>query len=516
MTPAGAADCERAAIRAYLLGADDESAKHWEEAARAALTAGDHAEAARYAFWLGLSLMMRGLEAPASGWFSRAEELSTKAGRECPASGYVLIPRMLAALTDDPPGARDMAVRATEIGVRCGDADLCGLGTLAHGQALIAMGEPSAGVARLDAVMVSVTADEVGPITAGIVYCAVILECMGLYDLRRASEWTNALAAWCNSRPDMVPFRGQCFVHRSQLEQAEGDWPAAVSSAQSACRRLADPPHPALGLAHYQQGELRRLLGDFERAEQHYRQAGRNGHDPMPGLALLQLARDDGATAVVTIKRALQERSNPVERPEVLSAAVEICRAVGDFTAARAAADELGALANRSTSPLLQATAAQANGSVLLGAGDVPAALAELRAAARTWQALHMPYDAAKTAVLLGLACAALGDCTSARLEFESAADTFTRLGATPDVERLRSLSIGLAQHPQGEPPTGLSAREREVLMHLAAGRTNRQIAEMLMVSPHTVARHVEHIYAKLGVTNRTAATAYAYEHHLV
>ncbi len=516
MTPAGAADCERAAIRAYLLGADDESAKHWEEAARAALTAGDHAEAARYAFWLGLSLMMRGLEAPASGWFSRAEELSTKAGRECPASGYVLIPRTLAALTDDPPGARDMAVRATEIGVRCGEADLCGLGTLAHGQALIAMGEPSAGVARLDAVMVSVTADEVGPITTGIVYCAVILECMGLYDLRRASEWTNALAAWCNSRPDMVPFRGQCLVHRSQLEQAEGDWPAAVSSAQSACRRLADPPHPALGLAHYQQGELRRLLGDFERAEQHYRQAGRNGRDPMPGLALLQLARDDGATAVVTIKRALQERSNPVERPEVLSAAVEICRAVGDFTAARAAADELGALADRSTSPLLQATAAHANGSVLLGAGDVPAALAELRAAAHTWQALRMPYDAAKTTVLLGLACAALGDCTSARLEFESAAETFTRLGATPDVERLRSLSIGLAQRPQGEPPTALSAREREVLMHLAAGRTNRQIAEMLMVSPHTVARHVEHIYAKLDVTNRTAATAYAYEHHLV
>jgi hypothetical protein len=157
MTPAGAADCELAAIRAYLLGADDESAKHWEEAARAALTARDHAEAARYAFWLGLGLMMRGLQAPANGWFSHADELSTAAGRECPASGYVLIPRILAALTDDPQGARDMAVRATEIGVRCGDADLSALGTLAHGQALIAMGEPIAGVARLDAVMVSVS-----------------------------------------------------------------------------------------------------------------------------------------------------------------------------------------------------------------------------------------------------------------------------------------------------------------------------------------------------------------------
>ena len=180
MTPAGATDCEQAAIRAYLLGADDESTKHWEKAARTALTSGDHAEAARYAFWLGLSLMMRGLEAPASGWFTRAEELSAKVGRECPASGYVLIPRTLAALSDDPQAARDMAVRATEVGVRCGDADLRAFGTLAHGQALIAMDEPTTGVARLDAVMVSVTADEVGPITTGIVYCAVILECVGL------------------------------------------------------------------------------------------------------------------------------------------------------------------------------------------------------------------------------------------------------------------------------------------------------------------------------------------------
>ena len=452
MTPADAADCERAAIRAYLLGADDESAKHWEAATRAALTAGDHAEAARYAFWLGLGLMMRGLEAPASGWFSRAEELSTAADRECPASGYVLIPRMLAAFTGDPQGARDMAVRATEIGVRCGDADLCAFGALGHGQALIAMGEPTAGVARLDAVMVSVTADEVGPITTGIVYCAVILECMGLYDLRRASEWTNALAAWCDSRPDMVPFRGQCLVHRSQLEQAEGDWSAAVSTAQSACRRLADPPHPALGLAQYQQGELRRLLGDFERAEEHYRQAGRNGRDPMPGLALLQLARGDGATAVVTIKRALQERSNPLDRSEVLSAAVEICRAVGDFTAAGAAADELAAVANRSTSPVLQATAAHANGSVLLGAGDVSA---------------HSP-SAGRRAYLAGAAHAVRrgegrspgrpGLCRARRLHECGAGIRQRRRNVHPARRCSRcaacALAVaGLAQRPQGNPP---------------------------------------------------------------
>ena len=212
MTPASAADCEQAAIGAYLLGADDESAKHWEEAVRAALSGGDLAESARYAFWLGFGFMMRGQAAPASGWLSRAEALAAEAGAECRASGYVLIPQCLVAIDDgEPAEALEMAVSATEIGDRFGDADLRAFGTLAHGQALIAMGEPDAGVARLDDTMISVTANELGPITTGIVYCGVILGCMDLYDLRRASEWTNALAAWCDSRPGMVPFRASAW-----------------------------------------------------------------------------------------------------------------------------------------------------------------------------------------------------------------------------------------------------------------------------------------------------------------
>jgi len=510
-----AAGCERAAVRAYLLGADDECAKHWEAAQRAALDAGNPAESARYACWLGLILMLRGQTARAGGWFTRAKDLIAQAGSECPASGFVLIPQALAALDGgDPAGARDTAVRATEIGVRCGDADLRAFGTLAHGQALIAMGEPAAGVMRLDDVMVSVTADELAPITTGIVYCAVILECMDLYDLGRASEWTSALGAWCDSRPDMVPFRGQCLVHRSQLQQAVGDWTAAVASALSACARLADPPHPAVGLAYYQKGVLGRLLGDFEEAERDYLLAARHGHDPMPGLALLQLARGSVDAAVMAIQRVLHERSGSAPRPVVLAAAVEISRAAGDFASAREAADELAAIAEKSTSNALQATAAQAAGSVLLSAGEVSAALAELRTAARTWQSLRMPYDSARASVLLGLACAALGDRTSAEMQFASAKDIFAELGAVPDMERVSTLSAGLVR---GSTATGvLSDREQQVLTLLAAGRTNREIAEELVVSPHTVARHVEHIYAKFGVSNRTAATRYAYEHHLV
>jgi DNA-binding NarL/FixJ family response regulator len=234
-------------------------------------------------------------------------------------------------------------------------------------------------------------------------------------------------------------------------------------------------------------------------------------------MALLELARGDGAAAGATIRRAMAEAGPSVSRPALLGAAVEIHRAIGDVAAAREASDELSAIAKRSSSDLLAAMADQAAGSVLTAAGNARAALTPLRAAANAWRAAHMPYDVARTAVLLGLACAAVGDRIGAEVELSTARILFGELGAAPDLERVERLVSVLGDNGfRGDEPATLSARELEVLAHLAAGRTNREIAERLVVSPHTVARHVEHIYTKLGVANRTAATAYAYEHHLV
>jgi hypothetical protein len=169
----------------------------------------------------------------------------------------VHIPALLAALdSDDADGARQLAVQAGDIAARFGDADLAALSTLAHGQALLALGKEEAGLARLDEVMLAVCAGDVGPIVSGIVYCAVILECLQIFDLARAAEWTAALDEWCRAQPDLVPYRGQCLVHRSQLRQAAGDWAGAVVTVADARDRLSDPPHPALGLAYYQEGEL--------------------------------------------------------------------------------------------------------------------------------------------------------------------------------------------------------------------------------------------------------------------
>jgi DNA-binding NarL/FixJ family response regulator len=511
-----AADHDRAAVCAYLIGEDDRCATAWEAAYRASLVADEPAHAARYAFWLAFILMLRGRMAQAGGWLTRTERLLQDTDLECAATGYLLVPAILEALESGEPSiAHDLAIRATELGDRFDDKDLGAFATLGHGQALIATGDITSGLARLDDVMVSVTSGEVGPVAAGVVYCAVVLECMQLFDMRRASEWTDALGIWCDGQPDLVPYRGQCLVHRSQLQQAAGDWPNAAVSAEAACRRLTEPPHPALGLAHYQQAELHRLVGDFGEAELEYRRARRSGHTPMPGLALLELFRGDPAAAAAGIDLALRESPHQPNRPLLLAAAVDIFLAAANHDGARAAADELATLAHASPSLVLAAMAAHATGSVLVAESNPTAALADLRTAAAAWNALEMPYEGARTAALIGRVCLMSGDRTSATMEFDHSTDVFRELGAVPDLDRLARERPERKGAEAGRRSL-LSAREAEVLRHIAAGKTNREIAAALVLSQHTVSRHLENIFTKVGVTTRAAATAYAYEHGLV
>jgi DNA-binding NarL/FixJ family response regulator len=143
-----------------------------------------------------------------------------------------------------------------------------------------------------------------------------------------------------------------------------------------------------------------------------------------------------------------------------------------------------------------------------LAQGDAQAALVPLRSARETWHALDAPYEIARTRVLAAEACRALGDAEAAALELEAAREIFERLGAKPDLERLAARPTTVAY--------GLSARELEVLRLVASGKTNREIAASLVISEHTVARHVQNIFAKLRVTSRAGATAFAFEHDLV
>ena len=404
-----------------------------------------------------------------------------------------------------------LADRIMDIAERSADPDLLALGLLCRGQALLQLGEVAKGMRLLDEAMVSATSGEVSPIPAGLVCCAVIEACVECFDLRRATQWTDALSAWCSAQPDMVPYRGQCLVHRSQVLQARGDWSEAVVEVGQASQRLADPFHPALGVARYQQGELHRLRGEFDEAAQAYHEAAELGRDPSPGVALLRLAMGETDQARVAIGRMLAEAAAVTTRPAVLAAAVEIYLAAGDVAAARTASDELSHLAGVVDAPMLHAIADGAAGSVLAAEGDAAAALIALRRALSTWASLRVPYEMARVRLGIAMACTALGDDEATRLEIEAARATFERLGARSDLRRIDARTGRTAS-----PPGRLTERELEVLRLLANGRSNREIADVLIISVHTVARHVQNIFLKLGLSSRAAATAYAYEHDLV
>jgi ATP/maltotriose-dependent transcriptional regulator MalT len=226
----------------------------------------------------------------------------------------------------------------------------------------------------------------------------------------------------------------------------------------------------------------------------------------------LRLGQGQVAAAEAAVRRVVDEAQDPLARSRLLPALVEVMFETGDAVTARAAADELSKLARDLDAPLLRALAAQAQGTVLLLEGDARAALGALRDAWKAWQELRVPYEAARVRVLTGLACRQLGDEETAEMELDAARWAFEQLGALPDVARAAALSGRTAAKPAG----GLTARELEVLRLVATGKTNRVIAGDLFLSEKTVARHVSNIYAKLGVSSRAAATAYAYEHDLV
>jgi DNA-binding NarL/FixJ family response regulator len=228
-------------------------------------------------------------------------------------------------------------------------------------------------------------------------------------------------------------------------------------------------------------------------------------------MALLRLAQGRRDAAAAAIRRALGETTQPLRRANLLPAYVEIVLAATDVEDARSGCRELEEIAERYDSAMLAALVAHARGAVELAAGDAGTALVSLRQAGETWQELDAPYDAARARVLVAAACRALGDDDTAALELDAARAVFANLGAAPDLAQLDSRATG----PAGA-TYGLTPRQLDVLRLVAAGKSNRQIAASLVISEHTVARHVQNIFATLGVSSRTAASAFAFEHDLV
>jgi DNA-binding NarL/FixJ family response regulator len=310
-----------------------------------------------------------------------------------------------------------------------------------------------------------------------------------------------------------VPYRRQCLVHRAEILRFHGKWPEAQEEAARACELVSQvPDHASTGEAWYQRGEIHRLRGELMQAEEAYRQAARLGRSTNPGLALLRLSRGQSAAAASSLRRELNETAEQHTRGLLLVAMVEVVLDQGNVEEAKTAADELTSLASDLRTPLLDAMAARARGAVALAEDNPASALPELRRAWKAWFELEAPYEAARVRVLIAQACRALGDADSAELELDAAAQIFAQLGAAPDLEHARALMPVSGSAPRH----GLTERELQVLRLVVLGKTNHSIASELVVSDHTVRRHLQNIFAKLGVSSRAAATAFALQHGLI
>lgn len=504
-------DLGRLAISAFLIGRDDDFIAALERAHNVRRASGEIPAAVRDAFWIGFHLTNRGEMARASGWFSRAQRLLDAAEGDHVERGYLLIPPAHKCFaTGEHEAAYTIAGEAAALGEQFGDRDLLAIAVHLQGRARVAQARVPEGLKLLDEAMVAASAGELSPPVTGLIYCSVIGACRSVYALGRAHEWTTALSEWCEKQPDMVAFTGECRVYRSELMQLRGAWDEAITEARRVGERQPEPPAAASALAAYQRGEVHRLRGEFATAEDAYRAASRGGRQPQPGLALLRLAQGEPRTAASAIQRALDEVADPLRRARLLPAHIEIMLAVDEIDAARRGCRELEEIAATYGTDVLATLATHAEGAVDLAAGDAAGALPRIRRAWQGWHDLGATYEAARARLLLGLACRELGDDDTADREIQAARDQLGRLGAAPDLQRLDRL---IADHAPGD--HGLTPRELEVLSLVATGRTNRAVAEELYISERTVARHVSNIFAKLGLSSRAAATAYAYQHGL-
>jgi DNA-binding NarL/FixJ family response regulator len=510
--PLEPADLEELAKTAHLTGKETESVELLARAHQGYLSQGEIQRAARCAFWLGFTALINGDQAQSNGWLARAARL-LNGQNDCVEKGYLLLPAGYRAVHGgDAATAYKTFVQAAGFGERFGDKDLLTLALQGQGRSLLRQGETARGVTLLDEAMVAVRTGEVSPNIAGSVYCSVIEACGEIFDLRRAREWTAALQQWCTSQPDLVSYRGHCQISRAEILHLHGSWQEALDEAQHACDRLSHPtPRPALGAAFYRLAEVHRVRGEFTQAENAYRQASRWERMPQPGIALLRLAQGQLDAASAAIRHVADAVQDPGKRSRVLDAYVEIMLAAKDVAAARAAADELSDIAHRLDAPLLHAMAARAEGAVLLAEHDSRAALTALRQSLSAWRDLEAPYDEARVRVLIALACREQENHDTAEMELEAAREVFQLLGAAPDLARVEALRR--KQGPEAAGP--LTEREVQVLKLVAAGMTNRRIAGKLGISEKTVARHVSNIFNKLGLSSRSAATAYAYQHRL-
>jgi ATP/maltotriose-dependent transcriptional regulator MalT len=506
-----AAEAERLGLladAAWWLGQVEASIRARQGAHRVFESLGDNRKAGMCAVWLYQDHCLRARPAAASGWLQRARR-ALDGDPNCAEYAALLLREAEAVHGEGRfDQAAELAERARTLGRALGSVDLEAEALQTLGRVLIDSGRPTAGLAHLDEAMLLAVEGRLGPYATGKVYCSMISACEELGDLRRGAEWTEATMTWAAEHPFAI-FPGICRVHRAVVLDRRGALEDAEQEATRACAELLDSHLPNAVTAYSEVGDIRRRLGDLERAEEAFARAEQLSGRACAGTALLRLAQGRLAEARRILAGCLAaDPPNRLSRSRLLPAAVQVAVAADDLAAAEAAVHELESIADRFDTPMLHGLTILARGRLQLALGNPLAAAATLQTAVARWQELQVPYEVATATTLLGQAQREAGDDDAAKESFARARALFQQIGVRLDAHSIESTR-------RTRRPAGLTQREVEVLCLIADGRANKEIAAQLHLSAKTVSRHLTNIYNKIGVTSRAGATAFAFEHHL-
>lgn len=429
---------------AYAAGHLDVTIDAWERAHAECLQAGDQVAAGGAAVRLAMHLLLdTALMAPVRGWLGRAERLLEGQGETSAHAWFAVVRTYERMLTGDLPSAREWAGRAIEVGSRC-DPSACAVGRVAAARLLILGGDVREGLAQLDEVGVAMVSDDLDPLSTGLIYCELVCALQGLAQYDAAEEWTETMERWCKTNA-IGSLHGRCRVHRAEILRLRGSCDEAEREALAACDELRPYLRRELGWPLTELGRIRLQKGDIEGAEQALLAAHQVGWDPQPGLALVQLARGDLASAVASIRNALERPlrvpskelppDTELQRAPLLEAQVEIEIAAGNLDRARSAAEELQLVAARFHSKALVAGATLAQGRVRLAEGDAVDGERFFAEAARLWNEVGAPYEAALARMGLAETLRAGGSERQADLERQAARTVLDGIDAAPPTD---------------------------------------------------------------------------------
>jgi LuxR family maltose regulon positive regulatory protein len=494
-----------------------------ERAYRLYRRAGDLRSAGRLATLLGIDYFsFRGEAAIGNGWFRRAHRLLEELA-PVPEHGWLSIwegqIRLLA--DNDPATARRLGHEAAELGRALGDLDIEMTGLGLEGLAAVTAGDIGEGMAKLDeATATAVGGDMSEPLGIGATCCYLIFACERVRDFDRAFQWCERLQELCRQWRFASLF-ATCRTHHAGVLLWQGAWKEAETELEAATRELeaSRPGKVADGILRL--GELRRRQGRLDEAERLLEQVSFSPH-ALFGLAAVALDRDQAADALDLVDRFLRQipDEDRTDRAAAFELAVRAHAALGQSDAGRARLAELEALTDAVATDPMRASAAFARGVLAHAEGEHGLSRRELEDALDLFRRSGAPFEAAEARLELARVLIELGRDDLALREARSAQTAFVEVGAALAARRASALLRELGASPRrpghGEPTFGLSARELEVLALVAQGDSNQRIAETLVLSEHTVRRHVANILKKMGVPSRTAAAALATRENLL